>query len=460
MIGVLAGWAAFTAWCLWAFPPCVDLPAHGAQMQLLAQLISGDPEVSSRYEVHLALGYGLPYWLFLPLTLATNGAVAVRVALWTALQLYPLSLLALARVFRRPDWTVLLGLPLTFNISYWYGLLPGYFAQPLLFFAIAACVRALEAPSRRRWGLFTALATAVLLSHLVAFVALGVVLAALAAVEAQPRRALRQVALGLALPAVLSLSRVLFMAGRAVEHGPWAATEYGLPSHLSWFFVNYRPEGTLLVAGPLLVTLAMLVTWLSRRKVEVRGPAAMFAALVALYLVTPRTLSGVCLVSVRIPALAGVLALMLVDASRLARTVRVGLVLLGLLSLAQVARFHARFAAAVDGLQEMVDLPPAGGQHGYLSLVGRQVLGSRNVYLAHLGQWWTARWGGPGHDFFADADHFPVRFRPGEKCPPSWPPPTPPRGSASTSCWSTEKGRCRRRWTGGWRCNTARSGGG
>ncbi|MHB8877927.1 MAG: hypothetical protein ACYC8T_29890, partial [Myxococcaceae bacterium] len=144
------GWGAFTAWCVWGFPPCVDLPAHGAQMQTLAELLRGDPAVGALYEVKFPLGYGLPFWLFLPVAFISNGALAARLAMWAAMMLYPLSHLALARAFKRPDWTLLLGLPLAFNISYWYGLLPGLFAQPLVFFALAVLAKALETP-RARW---------------------------------------------------------------------------------------------------------------------------------------------------------------------------------------------------------------------------------------------------------------------------------------------------------------------
>src|SRR5262244_295464 len=64
---VLFSWAVFTAWCVWGFPPPVDLPAHGAQLQTLVNLLRRDPGVSQIYEIHVPIGYGLVYWLFLPL---------------------------------------------------------------------------------------------------------------------------------------------------------------------------------------------------------------------------------------------------------------------------------------------------------------------------------------------------------------------------------------------------------
>src|SRR5215467_2214145 len=103
------------------------------------------------------------------------------------------------------------------------------------------------------------------------------------------------------------------MAERALTPGPWPATEFAGRSHLTWFFQAYRPEGRLAIIGPLLVTGAFCVAYLRRRKVEPAGPAAMFAAALALYLVTPKTLSGIFLFSARHPAHAGMLYLLLVN---------------------------------------------------------------------------------------------------------------------------------------------------
>jgi hypothetical protein len=37
--------------------------------------------------------------------------------------------------------------------------------------------------------------------------------------------------------------------------------------------------------------------------------------------------------------------------------------------------------------------------------------------LEHVGQWFTAARGGVGHNFFADAEHHPVRFKQGVDIP-------------------------------------------
>lgn len=452
LYALLALWAAFTAWCVCGFPPPVDLPAHGAQLETLVNLLRGDPALRELYEIRVPIGYGLVYWLSLPLALLSNGATAVRVALWVALQLYPLSQLALLRAFRRSDWLVLLGLPLAFNFSYWYGLLSGVFGVPLAFLTVAAFERAVasassvsdafpdgregswrnqdlpsETPTGRgasavgeRIWVWLALvnlgAAATLQSHLVAFVALTFLLGVQALCHPPRVKSLRLAVLGLALPLLISVPKIWSMAERALTPGPWPATEFALMSHLNWFFRNYRPEGLLAAWGPVIVSSAMVLLYLRRRKREPLAPAAMFLALLLLYLATPKTLSGIFLISVRLPVFAGVISLLLVDGTAIPKPLRAALVAISLASLVETGAFHWRFARAIDGLQAMVEGPPP-GRHGYWSLAGKGILGSRIIYLEHLGQWLTATRGGVGHNFFADAEHHPVRFKPGVELP-------------------------------------------
>jgi hypothetical protein len=218
-------WGVFAAWCVEGFPPCVDLAAHGAQLETLSLYLRGDPAVRQVYGVHFPWGYGLIYWLLLPLAWVSNGAVAVRAGLWLSLLLFPLSHLALARAWKRSDAVVLLGLPLAFNLSYWYGLLSGLFAQSLAFFTLALFVRALEAPSKKRLLWVNVLAAATFLSHLVAFVAVAVAMTAIALSQRPARAKIRVLVTSMGLPLLLSLPKAWAMATRAVTPGAWPVTE-------------------------------------------------------------------------------------------------------------------------------------------------------------------------------------------------------------------------------------------
>lgn len=419
IVVLLVAWGAFAAWCVSGIPPSVDLPAHAAQMQTLAELVRGNPEVATWYEAHFPLGYGFPIWLFLPVSLLTNGAFAARLATWTGLMLFPLAHLSLARTLRRPEWTVVLGLPLAFNISYWYGFLPSFFALPLALLALALYLRMLQRPGRVVVGAvgLALLSTATMLSHLVSFGALCVGMAALALTSASRKRAVGLAAMGLAPPLLLCAARVVTLVSRAFVPGDHTVPDYGWGSHFNWLLRNYRPEGFLAVACPLLITAVFVVAYLRHRREEPRAPWVLFLALGALFLVTPKALSGAWLIHVRLPVLAGVVALVLVDPARIARPLKALLLLLVVASLAETARFHWRFKHEVEGLETLVSSPPPPGVHGYVSLVGNRSRGSRLVYLEHLGQWWTATQGGVGHHFFANGDHLPVRFRPGQELP-------------------------------------------
>ncbi|MGQ0503878.1 MAG: hypothetical protein ACT4TC_01010 [Myxococcaceae bacterium] len=466
---LFVAYAGFCLFCVWGFPPPVDLPAHGAELQTLVDLLRGQSDVAQVYRLEFPIGYGLATWLAIPLAFLTNGAFAIRAALWMTLLLYPLSIVALLRGFGRSPWMVLLGLPLAFNISYWYGLLSGLFAQPLLFFALATFERLLTERTWKRVVLLNLLAAGVMLSHLLAFAVLCV-LFGVRLLFARSRW--KDAALGLALPVLLSLPKALKLAERAVVPGDAPRTEYAAAAHVNWFFKNYLPEGRLGVAVPLAITVTLLGLWLLRNAFGARretnagretlpephggsartaererdgslrsgdpqlggsaraaakthgssirrsdlAPFALFIAMVLLYAITPKTLSGIFLVCTRLPVFIAVLALLLVDFRSLHPFLRCAGVAFVLVSLVQTARFHARFREATAGLAEVM---PEGRRprHGYASLVGREILGSKQIYLQHLGQWVTASRGGVGHDFFADAEHHTVRFREGVTLP-------------------------------------------
>jgi hypothetical protein len=418
---LLGGWAAFTAWCVSGFPPGMDLPAHAAQSQTIAELLRGNAEVARYYEAQFPLGYGLPIWLFLPVALVTNGAVAARAAVWTALMLFPVAHLVLARALRRPEWTVVLGLPLAFNLSYWLGFLSSFFALPFVLLSLALYVRALGSPGRAwAWAVGLALAsTATMLSHLVPFGALCVGVGALALASPPRRRAVGLAAAGLAPALVLCAARVVDLATRTVTQGARLPTVYDAGSHFHWLTKHYRPEGRLAAVGAMVLTGVFVVAYVRYWRGEPRGPWVLFLALAAFFLAMPKTLSGVWLIHPRLAVLAGFASLVLVDPSRLARPIRGVLLLLSLASLGETAGFHWRFKRELAGLEELVARPPPPGVHGFLLLDGNRVLGSRIGYLEHMGVWWTATRGGVGHHFFADADHLPVRFRPGQMLPMS-----------------------------------------
>ncbi|MBL8958031.1 MAG: hypothetical protein JNK82_45070, partial [Myxococcaceae bacterium] len=73
----------------------------------------------------------------------------------------------------------------------------------------------------------------------------------------------------------------------------------------------------------------------------------------------------------------------------------------------------------LQGLDEVTRTPPPPGVHGGLLLGGNRLPGSQLELLEHQAQWWTARWGGVGTGFFAEAGHQPVQRRAGAELPAS-----------------------------------------
>lgn len=410
-------WMAFTAWCVAGYPPAVDLPVHGAQMQTLAALLRGDPAMAAVYRATFHLGYGFGEWLLLPVALLWNGAVAARVGAWIGLQLFPLGAWAFLRAWKRSDWLALSALPLAFNATYYYGFLSFNLGLGIALLALAQLSRALrEMPgpmhrSRRFW-LASALAALALLVHILAFLAVAVGGLALALVTRPRRRSLVATALVLVPAALLSLPRVWLSATQMRDATPGSLEYGGLKLHLWWFWWNTGPEGRLGILVPVVLSAALLAIWAVRRREEPAGPAAIALALLALYFAAPRSVTGIWGFFIRFPTLICVAALAAVQVERRGRAVLAAVVLLSMVPLLETAKWHADFKRAVAGLEHLdASLPHR--RQAYLSLQGDRILGSSHIYLRHLGTWFTAEHGGVANNIAAESTHCPVHLKDG-----------------------------------------------
>ena len=421
-IGVAAAWMAFTAWCVAGYPPAVDLPVHGAQMQTLASVIRGDPWLTAVYRAEFHLGYGFGEWLLLPVALLCNGAVAARVGAWVGLQLFPLGALAFVRAWDRSNWIALGALPLAFNATYYYGFLSFNLGLGIALLSLAQLSRALrEIPQRtppRRCSFSTtsALAALALLVHLLAFVAVAVGGLSLALVTRPCRRALSATVAILVPAALLSLPRVWLSASRLRGPAPESLEYGGLKLHLWWFWQNTGPEGRLGILVPFALSAVLLVMWAVRRREEPAGPGAIALALLALYFAAPRSAAGIFGVFIRFPTLIAVAALAAVQLERRRRALLAAVVLVSVPPLVETARWHVEFKRAVAGL-EGLDAAIPHRRQAYLSLQGDRILGSRHIYLRHLGTWFTAEHGGVANNIAAESTHCPVHLKDGVVVP-------------------------------------------
>ena len=409
--GLLA-WILLCLWCARGTPPGVDLPAHAAQMQSLASLLEGRAELSSRFEAHFVPGYGLVTWLVAPVAIAFHGAGAARVALFLSMAGLLPAMALLLRALRQPVALCFLAAPFGFSFAYWYGFLPELFARTCALLALAAWVSVVREHDWKRELLAAALLAVVALSHLLTFgmLVLGAVALAVLGPRPVPVRALRALLPGLAITAwsVVSLRGSL---GPGVGNG-WRWDGAG---HALFFLRNYQEEGRAgLVASLVLFVLCLL----SARR---RGTASRVLAVVAVwamvYVLCPRDLGAATLLCYRLPALIGLLAVC-AAAPLLRSTRRLVLATVCLVvALGQVVAFHVLFRDEVAGL---VSVARAEASRGTVLLAGPRLPWTRFPYLEHFGEWITAREGGLGTHFFADAAHQPVHARASAPAAPDW----------------------------------------
>ena len=414
---ILAGWTLLAAFLSVGMPPAVDLPVQAAQLETLAGLVRGEPLVAQVFEVRWTAGYGLVHWLFLPVALLANGAVAARLAWFVTLELYAVASVLLLRRLGRSEVSLLLVLPFAFGVSYWYGFLAELLARDLALLTFAAFCAELDRDRRLLRGLFVLGMLATWLAHLFVFCVLVAVLLAIVAAQGFRPRAVRLLLLGASGPALLSVPAVLAVGRRSGELRPF----YDVYAHTpAWYFRYFRSEGVLSVALPLLLAaVCALLAW-RRRRVEPREPIAALVALTLLFVVCPKSFyaagEGFSLANLRLPSLMGLSAVMAADVNGLPRLLRAALCALCLASLAETAAFHHRVRTAVAGLPE-VERPGRPDRHATLVLDVGALSGTGQPYLEHLGEWVTGRQGGVGHTLMADSPHFAVHYRAGEELP-------------------------------------------
>ena len=410
-------WGLLCAWCVHGFPPAVDLPAHAAQIQTLADVLRGRP-AAAYYAWHVPVGYGLTTWLGVPIALVWNGATAARVLLWLALVLFPLAHAKLARALGHSGWVAILAAPMAFNVSYWFGFLPTVFAWPVVLFGWAVFVRRArtEDASLRGRIILVGVGLVILQSHLLAFAGYVVGLLALTFVTRGKRTAWDLVAAIVPAGLVSSSSLVIF-ATRAIHPGRHLGFSYDLVSHFRWVVWHYAAAQRVTAWLGWAVVMGFVVGALRRMKAISREAAALTCALAALYLATPMAISGAWFVHPRFPVLIAACGVLLIDFASVPRGYRIAAGAAVAVSLAAVTQFHASFRRSISGLDALVTQPTPDGLAGGLSLVGLSLPHQRLRFLEHLPQWWTATQGGIGNHFFADADHQPVQFATGVALP-------------------------------------------
>jgi hypothetical protein len=411
----VVAWSLFCAWCVAGVAPCGDLPAHGAQLQVLAELLRGGP-AREVFEAHLSVGYGLTTWLFAPVALVSSGEVAAKAASWLTLTAFPVCAGFLAHRLGRPWALGVLAAPLGFSVSYWYGFLQTFTAGPLVLLAWALLCGHLARPGWRSAAALAGLSLVVLLCHFMAFAALAMGALTLALGAPSARRAAAALAL-VGAPGLLAVPRVVALAAPAAEGVAGPATRYNLDAHLLGVVKQY-PLGARVSLWLYVGVLGLCGAWAAWRWWRERrwDPALGLAVgQLGLFAVMPDDLAGSWRVGVRLVVFVAVAALCAPPWPRVPRW----LFAVPAVAVACLAQVHVWFAREVEGLDAVIARPPPPGVHGGLLLTDAAPRGAWLALLEHQPQWWTARWGGLGTHFFADASHQVVQLREGVPLPPA-----------------------------------------
>ncbi len=208
----------FVVWSspLWLFtyPPAVDLPNHMAITDVLARLLTDDPDVASYYALNLQpTPYHLYYLLAVPLTLAVGAVASTKLVLTGAVLSFFAGVHLSCRALRKPWPVVALASLWLYNVTFFYGFVTSFLGISLLVFGIGVWASHLAAP-RKQWLVVATITGLLVCSSNVCLVpAWGCVLAAVIATD--PRRQWKAVAIVGAISAMPVVPWLLFGGGQS-----------------------------------------------------------------------------------------------------------------------------------------------------------------------------------------------------------------------------------------------------
>jgi len=356
LTAIVAGTFAY-----FAYLPMVDLPQHAAQLSAWVHLEDPDYGFADQFEINWRTPYLLGYLLARPMVplVGIVGALKLVVLIAAAgtLGVYWF----LLRAVEQDEWLCLLGLPLTFGFSFYFGFFNFLLAIPLILATVTLALRYSRNPNWRTGLLFAAALGVTFLAHALAF------------------------AISSACAFLLTARRIQSWRGLLRDYWPLAAglgcVLPWLPGFLSSPEISAHPEqwnlsldriwalpATLFAIGPADRTAtyfgysALAVVLLSLgRPSKTLSRYALFAIAVVAYMLFPFELRGVSFLFPRFAALVipGLILLAEGPRSLVPSWARRGLVVL--FSSAWVAVFALRmqqFDVEATGFSEVVEKMP------------------------------------------------------------------------------------------------------
>ncbi len=326
--------------------PMADLPEHMAQVAMWKHFDDPCHRFGDTFELNLATPYFLGYGITRAFAAFMTVSIAIKITVWLSIIALPLSLHALLARGRGDPWLALLGFPLAYGYSFYWGMLNYALAVPIAIFYFA-----LLFDERPRDVLRALVALLVFAGHGLVFAFCAVMTIGIAIARRSPRPLIALIPGALLVAAFVARTSSVY----AVQVWDWnirAVRFVDLPSVL---FANaWEPWGIAIVAA---IAVAIAVT----RPRVTRDPARwVFAALAALsYFAGPSIALNNAAIFRRFSIMVAVGVLFLFDEPRrrvaASRTILIAIVVVWMTVLAQ--RFD-RFDEDTRSFDRIVETIP------------------------------------------------------------------------------------------------------
>lgn len=171
LLAVAGTLAAAVAWAFFAFPylPMVDLPQHAAQLSAWVHLKDPAYGFVDQFEVNWWTPYLLSYLLARPFVALLGVVGALKLVVLASVLANVALYWLLLRSVKQDEWLCLLGLPLSFGFSFYFGFTNFLLGTPLILASVVLALRYSEQPSARRGIPFALMLGATFLAHVIAF---------------------------------------------------------------------------------------------------------------------------------------------------------------------------------------------------------------------------------------------------------------------------------------------------
>ena len=340
--------------------PMADLPEHLAQVAIWKHYGDACHRFAELFELHYATPYLLGYVLTRLLATVLTVTAATKVVVWLAIVLLPLSMRALLLRGGGDPWLSLLGFPLAYGYSFYWGFLNFALATPLAILSVALLC---DGRARTR----TVVGVLLMASHALLFAFVAAVTVAVAVVRRSWRLLLPLV------PGALLFAWFLVQRQTTEQTITWKLSLSRLTELPSVLFANaWEPWGLVLLGAMIVAVLlrtagvppaeaqaSRLRPWRGDAATSAAGTAAVrwgFVGVASLaYLFLPFGMAGTAYVYPRFALFVAIAALLLCRGGPRVVVVGIVLVWMGVLT-GRFARFDAE-AREVDPLLERI--PPA-----------------------------------------------------------------------------------------------------